>query len=49
MQVVMPPEQQAELPELGRNECFTYAPDKRGVWQTELDAIFARLYGWMTV
>ena len=42
------PEQQAELPELGRKECFIYDPDKRAVWQAELDAIFAHLYGLTT-
>ncbi len=44
----MTPEQQAELPELGRKECFIYDPDKRAVWQAELDAIFAYLYGLTT-
>ena len=42
------PEQQTELPELGRKECFIYDPDKRAVWQAELDAIFAHLYGLTT-
>ena len=42
------PEQQAEIPELGRKECFIYDPDKRAVWQAELDAIFAHLYGLTT-
>jgi len=41
-------EQRAELPQLGRKECFIYDPDRRAVWQAELDAIFAHLYGLTT-
>lgn len=44
----MTPKQRAEIPELGRKECFIYDPDKRAVWQAELDAIFAHLYGLTT-
>ncbi len=41
-------EQRAELPQIGRQEPWTYAPDRRGTLQTELDAIFAHLYGLTT-
>lgn len=44
----MTPEQRKEIPQLGRKECFIYDPDKRAVWQAELDAIFAHLYGLTT-
>ena len=42
------PEQRAELPQLGEKEPFIYDPEKRAVWQAELDAIFAHLYGLST-
>lgn len=42
------PEQQRELPQLGNKEPFIYNPEKRAVWQAELDAIFAHLYGLST-
>lgn len=42
------PEQRAELPQLGDKEPFVYDPEKRAVWQAELDAIFAHLYGLST-
>lgn len=42
------PEQRAELPQLGDKEPFIYNPEKRAVWQAELDAIFAHLYGLTT-
>ena len=38
-------EQRSELPQLGRRECFIYDPNVRALWQAELDAIFAHLYG----
>lgn len=41
-------QQRAELPQLGRKECFIYDPDHRAVLQAELDAIFAHLYGLST-
>lgn len=41
-------EQRAELPQLGNKEPFIYNPDKRAIWQAELDAIFAHLYGLTT-
>ena len=42
------PEQRAELPQLGDKEPFVYDPEKRAVWQAELDAIFTHLYGLST-
>ena len=42
------PEQRAELPQLGNKEPFIYNPEKRAIWQAELDAIFAHLYGLTT-
>lgn len=42
------PEQRTELPQLGNKEPFIYNPEKRAVWQAELDAIFAHLYGLTT-
>lgn len=42
------PEQQAEIPQLGNKEPFIYDPVQRAVWQAELDAIFAHLYGLST-
>ena len=42
------PEQRVELPQLGEKEPFIYNPEKRAVWQAELDAIFAHLYGLST-
>ena len=42
------PEQQTELPQLGNKEPFIYDPKQRAVWQAELDAIFAHLYGLTT-
>lgn len=41
-------EQQQSLPELGNKEPFIYDPEKRAIWQAELDAIFAHLYGLTT-
>lgn len=41
-------EQRAELPQLGNKEPFIYDPEKRAVWQAELDAIFAHLYALTT-
>ena len=41
-------EQREELPQIGEKEPFIYNPEKRAVWQAELDAIFAHLYGLST-
>lgn len=42
------PEQQSEIAQLGNKEPFIYEPEQRAVWQAELDAIFAYLYGLST-
>ena len=42
------PEQRTELPQLGEKDPFIYDPEKRVVWQADLDAIFAHLYGLST-
>ena len=44
----MTEEQRAELPQIGRQEPWTYDPDRRATLQAELDAIFAHLYGLTT-
>lgn len=44
----MTEEQREELPQLGVLEPFIYDPERRAVLQTELDAIFAHLYGLTT-
>ena len=44
----MTDEQRAEMPNIGRNEPFTFNPDRRAVLQAELDAIVAHLYGLTT-
>ena len=41
----MSEEQRAELPQLGAQQPWIYNPERRAVLQTELDAIFAHLYG----
>ncbi|MCQ2213051.1 MAG: restriction endonuclease [Bacteroidaceae bacterium] len=41
-------EQQIVIPQLREKEPFIYNPDQRAVWQAELDAIFAHLYGLTT-
>ena len=44
----MSEEQRQELPQIGRQEPWTYDPDRRATVQAELDAIFAHLYGLTT-
>ena len=44
----MSEDQRAELPQIGRQEPWTYDPDRRATLQAELDAIFAHLYGLTT-
>lgn len=41
----MSEEQRAELPQLGAQQPWVYNPERRAIFQAELDAIFAHLYG----
>ena len=41
----MSEEQRSELPQLGNQQPWIYNPERRAILQTELDAIFAHLYG----
>ena len=39
------PVQKEVIPQLGEKQCFQYNDDDRAIFQAELDAIFAHLYG----
>ena len=44
----MTEEQRSELPQLGKKQPWIFNPDRRALFQAELDAIFAHLYGLTT-